>query len=88
MDYDLFYRMWRIGRFRKTTEFLGCIRQHDETKSARSADIWRRELAEAKQLYALRDPGYISARLLNRTDRLQVSIEDVLTRRNKGKKKR
>ncbi|HEV7957745.1 MAG TPA: hypothetical protein VGP10_11390, partial [Marisediminicola sp.] len=71
MDYDLFFRMWRTGRFRKTREFLGCLRIHEEAKNSRHRDIWQRELTEARERYDLRLPGYIGARLLNRFDRLQ-----------------
>lgn len=75
MDYDLFFRMWRAGRFLKTPAFLGCLRVHEETKNAKHADIWRRELAEARERYGLREPGWLGARLLNRFDRLQKSLE-------------
>jgi glycosyltransferase involved in cell wall biosynthesis len=80
MDYDLFFRMWRAGRFRKTTAFLGCLRQHEETKNARHVDVWQRELAEAKKKYGLRDPGPIRRRIMNRTDRLQVMLENLVTK--------
>lgn len=75
MDYDLFFRMWRIGRFRKTSRYLGCLRIHEEAKNTRHVDIWKRELAEAKTKYGLRDPGWIGARVLNRADRLEKWIE-------------
>ena len=75
MDYDLFFRMWRTGTFRKTREYLGAIRIHDETKNTRHQDIRERELAEARERYGLREPGWLGMRLLNRFDRLQRSIE-------------
>jgi glycosyltransferase involved in cell wall biosynthesis len=71
MDYDLFFRMWRAGRFRKTREFLGCLRIHEEAKNTRHRDVWQRELAEARVRYGLREPGYFGIRLLNRWDRVQ-----------------
>jgi glycosyltransferase involved in cell wall biosynthesis len=80
MDYDLFFRMWRAGRFRKTSAFLGALRQHEETKNARHVDVWRRELAEAKARYGLRDPGWLGIRVLNRVDGLQRWVENRLTR--------
>ncbi|MEO8037085.1 MAG: glycosyltransferase, partial [Acidobacteriota bacterium] len=75
MDYDLFFRMWRKGRFQKTAQFLGCLRQHDQTKNSQHADVWKRELAEATATYGLREPGYMASRLLNRTDRLELAVE-------------
>lgn len=81
MDYDLFFRMWRAGRFRKTAAFLGAFRRHDEAKNARHRDVWRRELAEAKARYGLRDPGYIGIRVLNRLDRLQRFWETLTSSR-------
>ena len=75
MDYDLFFRMWRTGRFQKTPAFLGCIRIHEETKNTKHAGIWRRELAEARVRYGLREPGWLGARLLNRFDRVQLFVE-------------
>lgn len=78
MDYDLFFRMWRVGRFRKTTDFLGCLRTHAGTKNSRHADIWRRELAAAKAKFHLREPGYVERRVLNRLDRIQLQCEELL----------
>jgi glycosyltransferase involved in cell wall biosynthesis len=78
MDYDLFFRMWRAGRFRKTSRFLGAQRQHGETKNARNQDVRLRELAEAKIRYGLRDPGWIGIRVLNRVDRLQRFVEKLV----------
>jgi len=77
MDYDLFFRMWRAGRFHKLNTFLGAIRQHDDTKNARHRDVWQRELAEAKAKYGLREPGYFGLRLLNRGDALQRRLEQL-----------
>ena len=78
MDYDLFFRMWQVGRIRKTTRFLGALRQHEETKNARSQAVRERELAEARERYGLREPGYLGMRLLNRWDRLQRFLEKAL----------
>jgi glycosyltransferase involved in cell wall biosynthesis len=75
LDYDLFVRMWRAGKFRKTPHYLGCLRIHEETKNTRHADVWQRELAEARERYGLRPPGYVAARVLNRVDRLQLWLE-------------
>lgn len=80
MDYDLFYRMWLVGRFRKTASFLGCFRRHEDAKNARHTDVWRRELAEAKLRFGLREPGYLGSRVLERTNRLQVFLENLLSR--------
>jgi glycosyltransferase involved in cell wall biosynthesis len=80
MDYDLFFRMWRSGRFYKTPEFLGCFRVHEEAKNARHRDVWRRELAKARMRYQLRDPGYLGIRLLNRFDRAQHVYEAFVAR--------
>ena len=71
MDFDLFYRMWKVGRFKKISPYLGCIRFHDESKHSNAQDILAREMAEAKIKYGLKKPGYIMARILNRFDRLQ-----------------
>lgn len=81
MDYDLFFRMWRAGTFRKTSAFLGCLRIHEETKNTRHVDVWQRELAEARLRFGLRQPGYVGARVLNRTDRLQLWLEERMLRR-------
>jgi glycosyltransferase involved in cell wall biosynthesis len=78
MDYDLFFRMWRAGRFRKTSRYLGALRMHEETKNARSQDIRERELAEAKTRYGLRTPGYLGMRMLNRFDGLQRLVEKLM----------
>jgi GT2 family glycosyltransferase len=84
MDYDLFLRMWRTGRFRKISRYLGCLRIHEETKNTKHVDVWRRELAEAKARYGLREPGYVGSRVLNRGDRLQTWLEARLARRSRA----
>lgn len=76
MDYDLFFRMWRVGKFLKTPQFLGCLRIHEETKNSRHTDIWQRELGEARLRYHLREPGYLGIRLLNRLNALQLRWEE------------
>jgi glycosyltransferase involved in cell wall biosynthesis len=75
MDYDLFYRMWRIARFRKTSASLGCIREHGQTKNARHQDIRLREMSEALQHYGIRQPGPVLRRLINRFDGWQIAFE-------------
>lgn len=75
MDYDLFFRMWRVCRFRKTRSYLGALRVHEETKNSRHADIWRSELARAKTEFQLRDPGYFRLRFMNRADLAQRHLE-------------
>lgn len=84
MDYDLFFRMWEVGRFRKTPAYLGALRVHAESKNARHADVWRRELAEAKARYGLREAGYLGARLANRLDRAQALVEALALRARGG----
>lgn len=88
MDYDLFFRMWRRGGFAKTSAYLGCLRIHEETKNTRHVDIWQRELGEARTRYGLKLPGYIGSRLLNRSDRLQLWLEQRLTRNSKPRRGR
>lgn len=85
MDYDLFYRMWKATRFRKTRAYLGALRVHGESKNALHGAVWRRELAAAKMHYALREPGYIGARVMNRLDRIQL-LFDALAERACGSK--
>jgi glycosyltransferase involved in cell wall biosynthesis len=80
MDYDLFFRMWRVGKFRKTTTFLGCLRIHDAAKNALHVDVWQRELASARIEFGLKEPGYLGRRLLNRLDWLQNCAENVMVR--------
>ncbi|HEX8170315.1 MAG TPA: glycosyltransferase family 2 protein [Thermoanaerobaculia bacterium] len=80
MDYDLFFRMWRAGTFRKTSRYLGCLRIHEETKNTRHVDVWQRELAEARARYGLRVPGYVGSRVLNRMAQAQLMIESLLTK--------
>jgi glycosyltransferase involved in cell wall biosynthesis len=80
MDYDLFYRMWRAARFRKTRAYLGALRVHGESKNALHGDVWQRELAAAKAHYALREPGYFRARVINRLDRMQLLFDALAER--------
>ncbi len=75
MDYDLFFRMWRSARCCKTPEFLGCIREHAETKSARYQDVWCREFREARERFGLRPPGVLARRVFNRLNRAQLVFE-------------
>jgi glycosyltransferase involved in cell wall biosynthesis len=78
MDYDLFYRMWRVGKFRKTMACLGCFRVHDESKNSKHQQIWQRELSQAKADYQLIEPGYFTLRLIKRLDYLQNLLEIVM----------
>jgi len=78
LDYDLFYRMWTATRFRKTREYLGCIRVHDETKTSRHDDVRLQEMAMAKSRYALREPGYLRVRIMNRVDHIQTLLDTAL----------
>jgi glycosyltransferase involved in cell wall biosynthesis len=80
MDYDLFFRMWRIGRFLKTPRPLGCLRIHEATKNTKHVEVWQRELGEARAKYALRQPGYLGVRILNRANRLQLWYEELFAR--------
>lgn len=82
MDYDLFYRMWRVGRFQKTPEFLGCFRIHNEAKNSLYANIWQRELSEARIRFGLKEPGYPG--LLNRLNTLQNRVEELMGRLRKA----
>lgn len=80
MDYDLFYRMWLVGRFKKISQHLGCIRFHTEAKNAVAKDVWVRELANATERYKLKAPGYFVSRVLARFDRLQLFFESLRLR--------
>jgi hypothetical protein len=74
--------MWRVGRFRRTSEFLGCFRVHDESKNALHTAVWRRELDQATAQYGLATPGRLRRALLSRFDRLQRILDERrLTRR-------
>jgi glycosyltransferase involved in cell wall biosynthesis len=84
MDYDLFVRMWRVGRFRKTSAFLGCLRQHPATKGSQHRDRWQFELSRARETYGLKLPGPITSRILNRLDRAQVAIEQTFVNDDPG----
>lgn len=80
MDFDLFYRMWRVGRFKKVFKKLGCIRLHEQTKGSQSLDIWKKELSDACLNYNIEKPGYLLARILNRFNSLQFALERLLKR--------
>ena len=75
MDYDLFFRMWKSGRFRKSSRFLGAARMHEDTKTSKLEHVWRRELAEAVERYELRKPGPIAARIKYRLDQWPIRLE-------------
>jgi len=78
MDYDLFYRMWRVAKFRKTSAYLGCIRMHGETKNSKFQEIRQNEMASALQTYELKVPGYFIVRLMNRFDLLQIKLDHAM----------
>jgi glycosyltransferase involved in cell wall biosynthesis len=82
MDWDLFYRMWKVTRLRKTSRFLGCIRIHEETKNTRHQDTRERELREAHARYGVTQPGRIIRALMNRADKLQLWLETRRERRH------
>jgi glycosyltransferase involved in cell wall biosynthesis len=82
MDYDLFFRMWKVGRFRKTPAFLGCIRVHEATKNTMHRSVWEREFGAAIAQYGLAPPGRIIRALLNRLDALQFRLEQRLRPRS------
>jgi len=75
MDYDLFYRMWRVGSFKKTRQFLGCFREHDGSKNVRYQAVWHEELGVARRNFGLVAPGYVMSRFINHFDRLQILVE-------------
>lgn len=75
LDYDLFFRMWRAGRFRKTPRFLGCYREHELTKTSMHDDVRGREAEAARSEFGLRAAGYLLARVLGRIDGL-ISREE------------
>ncbi len=81
MDYDLFYRLFLRGRFRKVRRFLGCIREHEGTKSARSQDIRNEEFGRVKLRYGIKEPAPTTSwfvtqgcRWLSRRERLMVTV--------------
>lgn len=78
MDYDLFYRLWKITKFKKTSASLGCIRVHGETKNTKYQDIRISELSFFRSNYKLVMPGYFMIRFLIRFDALQVKFEKLL----------
>jgi GT2 family glycosyltransferase len=75
MDYDLFYRMWRVTRLRKTSRFLGCIRFHPETKNTLHQTVREQEMAQALRKYGIRRPGSLMLRLMHRLDHWQNKWE-------------
>ena len=75
MDYDLFYRMWKVGKFKKTQKFLGCFRNHDESKNARYQAVRQEELNIARKQFGLVAPGYVMSRVISYLDRLQLLVE-------------
>lgn len=75
MDYDLFLRMWKVGSFKKIYPHLACIRFHEESKNATSQEVLKREIANAKERYQVKQPGYFMLRFLNRFNSLQILFE-------------
>jgi glycosyltransferase involved in cell wall biosynthesis len=78
MDYDLFYRMWKISRFVKTRRFLGCLRLHPASKNANYQEIRTREIGQARMKYGIRSAGYFGSRLINRLDKMEISVEKIV----------
>lgn len=79
VDYDLFYRMWRVGKFKKTRRYLGCLRCHAGSKNAKHQAVRQKELATARIEFDLTVPGYVTTRVINHLDRLQLAIEEFAT---------
>jgi len=80
MDYDLFFRMWGVAKFRKTSAYLGCLRMHGETKNSKYQQVREKEFSTALQKYGLKVPGYFRVRIMNRFDALQVKIDKTIQR--------
>ena len=81
MDYDLFYRMWLVGKFLKTNRFLGCLRMHGESKGAEYRQVWKDELAGARVQFNLSPPGKLTRRVLSRFDQIQGMYDRLSQRR-------
>ena len=75
LDYDLFVRMWRVGKFKKLPATLGCYRVHEESKNALHQEVRTREMSEALKKYGLTPPGRIVRRLLSHFDAAQLAFE-------------
>jgi hypothetical protein len=78
MDYDLFYRMWSVAKFRKTSAYLGCIRLHGESKGSKHRQVHQDEFARAQQNYKIKAPGYFMLRIMNRLDSLQIKVDKAI----------
>jgi glycosyltransferase involved in cell wall biosynthesis len=54
MDYDLFVRYMRHGRFKRVNRFLGAFRNHDQSKtSTLMATVGQQEIRQVWQAYGL-----------------------------------
>ncbi|MBZ9909339.1 glycosyltransferase [Mesorhizobium sp. BR115XR7A] len=84
MDYDLFVRYMRRGRFKRVNRFLAAFRVHEDAKTTRQmATIGRQEIARVRSKYGLRTmPG--GGKLLSLLVRLQSGIYNRLRRRIGG----
>lgn len=59
VDYDLFVRMMRVGRFRRVNRFLACFRDQPRSKTnTQYATIGKQEVARIQETYGLRFRGY------------------------------
>ncbi len=55
MDYDLFVRYMRVGRFRRANRFLGAFRQHDGSKTSRLlTTVGHDEMTVVRQKHRIR----------------------------------
>lgn len=84
MDWDLFYRMWRLARFHKLAAYLGCLRVHEATKNAQHQDVRVRELRDAVAHYGIPTPGLWQRRFMNRFDDFQIRLEQTCARSPAG----
>lgn len=71
MDYDLFYRMWREGKFQKINRYLGCLRIHSDSKNSLHQDIRIEELEKLQGRLNIVERGPLQRRIFGRVDRLQ-----------------
>lgn len=75
MDYDLLLRMWRVGKFKKMYYYLGCYREHGNSKNTNYQMVRQQELNHARVKYNLVAPGYYTHRMLNWMDYFQHQYE-------------
>ncbi|MBZ9965028.1 glycosyltransferase family 2 protein [Mesorhizobium sp. BR1-1-2] len=84
MDYDLFVRYMRRGRFKRVDRFLAAFRVHENAKTTRHmATIGKQEIAKVRSKYGLQIvPG--GGKALSLLVRLQSGIYNRLRRRVGG----